>query len=258
MKLFMSLSVLIIGFLISTSLLNTISTQALLDTNENQYNIDSFDRSAWKWSTTEVVSTESTDWSGYVSLAVDSPGNVHVVWKDLTNYAGAGTDEDIFYKRWDTASSSWTMSEVVSTESTDWSGYASLAVDSSGNVHIAWVDDTDYAGSGTDTDIFYKYWNASSSAWTTTEVVSTESTDSGVSSSLVVDSSGNVHIAWGDGTDYAGAGKDPDIFYKSTTSELETELASLQGFVVLTSLILGTYIFFFTVTRTRKKKSKPN
>jgi uncharacterized BrkB/YihY/UPF0761 family membrane protein len=53
-KLFMGLSVIIIGFLISTSLLNTISTQALLDTNENQYDLDSFDRLDWKWIITEV------------------------------------------------------------------------------------------------------------------------------------------------------------------------------------------------------------
>ncbi len=200
MKLFMSLSVLIIGFLISTSLLNTISTQALLDNKDNQYKIDSFDRSTWKWFITEVVSTESTS---------------------------------SFYK-------------------------PSLSVDTLGNVHITWHDETEYAGSGSDFDIFYKRWDATTSSWTMTEVVSTESTAESLEPSLAVDSSGNVHIAWGDGTDYAGAGKDPDIFYKSTTSELETELASLQGFVVLTSLILGTYIFFFTVTRTRKKKSKPN
>ena len=62
-KLFMGLSVIIIGVLISSSSLNTISIQALLDANENQYNIDYFDSFTWKWSTTEVVSTESTDGS---------------------------------------------------------------------------------------------------------------------------------------------------------------------------------------------------
>ncbi|MBN2152775.1 MAG: type II toxin-antitoxin system RelE/ParE family toxin [Candidatus Lokiarchaeota archaeon] len=42
----------------------------------------------------------------------------------------------------------------------DWVGpwvgtWSSLAVDGGGNVHVAWCDDTDYAGSGTDPDIFY-------------------------------------------------------------------------------------------------------
>ncbi len=36
-----------------------------------------------------------------------------------------------------------------------------MAVDSDGNVHVAWDDDTDYAGSGTDTDIFYKRFEVS-------------------------------------------------------------------------------------------------
>ncbi|MHA1202819.1 MAG: hypothetical protein ACTSQ4_09890, partial [Candidatus Heimdallarchaeaceae archaeon] len=75
---------------------------------------------------------------------------------DLTDYAGSGTDRDIFYKRWDASTSSWTTTEVVSTESTSASYYVSIAVDSAENVHIAWYDLTDYAGAGTDSDIFYK------------------------------------------------------------------------------------------------------
>jgi len=48
---------------------------------------------------TEVVSTESTDNSYYPSLAVDPDGNIHVAWYDDTDYGGAGTDADVFYKR---------------------------------------------------------------------------------------------------------------------------------------------------------------
>jgi hypothetical protein len=154
MKLLMSLSVFIIGFLISASSLNIVNTQALLDPTENQYNIDSFDSSAWNWTITEVVSTESTSTSYSPSLAVDSLGNVHIAWFDFTDYSGAGTDWDIFYKRWEISTSLWTMTEVVSTESTSNSYNPSLAVDILGNVHIAWYDFTDYAGAGTDRDIF--------------------------------------------------------------------------------------------------------
>ena len=77
-KLSMSLSVLIIGFLLSTSSLNIVSTKALLEGEYNQFNTDSFDRSDWKWTTTEVVSTESTADSWWTSLAVDTLGNVHI------------------------------------------------------------------------------------------------------------------------------------------------------------------------------------
>ncbi|MBY9000141.1 MAG: hypothetical protein KGD64_04445 [Candidatus Heimdallarchaeota archaeon] len=245
-KLSMSFTVLIIYFLISTSSLNTVSTQALLEENKNSFNTDSFDQSTWKWTTTEVISTESTGLSGVPSLAIDTLGNVHVVWSDLTNYDGSGTDFDVFYKRWEASTSSWTTTEVVSTESTGYSVYPNIAVDSTGNAHIAWFDASDYASSGWDSDIFYKRWDASSSSWTTTEVVSTESTDWSGYPSLTVDSEGNVHISWEDDTDYAGSGTDKDIFYKqweaSTTSWKITEIVSTEstGISQLPSLAVDT------------------
>jgi len=47
------------------------------------------------WTATEVVSTESTADSRYPCLAVDFGGNVHVAWKDWTDYAGCGADADV-------------------------------------------------------------------------------------------------------------------------------------------------------------------
>ena len=160
------------------------------------------------------MSTESTSDSNFPSLAVDSLGSVHIAWNDLSDYAGSGTDWDIFYKYWNVSTSVWNTTEVVSTESTNGSGVTSLAVDSWGNVHMAWMDETDYAGSGIEWDVFYKYWNVSTSVWNTTEVVSTESTSDSWDASLAVDIQGNIYMAWMDETNYAGAGTDKDIFYK--------------------------------------------
>jgi ribosomal protein L31 len=232
-KLLASLSVIIIGFLISASSLNIVNTHAQLETNENQNKPDSFDRTYWKWITTEVVSTESTGTSWSPSLAVDTLGNVHIAWEDYTDYAGSGIDIDIFYKRWDASTSLWTTTEVVSTESTATASSPSIAIDVAGNVHISWHDGTDYAGAGTDCDIFYKYWDASTSSWTITELVSTESTSWSALSSLAVDVAGHVYIAWWDQTDYAGSGTDDDIFYKyrdaSTSSWTTTEVVSTES-----------------------------
>ncbi|MCG3256617.1 MAG: hypothetical protein KAU62_11045 [Candidatus Heimdallarchaeota archaeon] len=232
-KLSMSLSVLIIGFLVSTSSLSLVSTEALVEEKDNQYYTDSFDRSDWKWTTTEVVSTESTGSSYVPSLVVDSAGDVHIAWSDVTDYAGAGGELDIFYKFWNATSESWNTTVVVSTESVADSYDPSIAVDSTGNVHIAWEDLTDYAGSGTDRDIFYKRWDASSSSWTLTEVVFTISTEHAYDPSLVSDYAGNIHIAWHENTDYAGAGTDTDIFYKrwdaSTSSWTTTEVVSTES-----------------------------
>ena len=233
MKLFMSLSVLFTYFLICASSHNMISIKALPEENYNPSIIDSSNSITWKWNTTELVSTESTDSSAFPSLTVDSAGNVHIVWNDRTDYNSAGTDYDIFYKQWNMSSSSWSTTEVVSTESTSDSYNPSLAVDSAGNVHVVWFDPTNYASCGTDNDIFYKRWNVSSSSWTTTEVVSTESTGNSIVPSLAVDLSENVHISWGDVTDYASSGTDYDIFYKrwenSSSSWTTTEVVSTES-----------------------------
>lgn len=164
------------------------------------------------WTATEVVSTESSSASSFPSVAVDSGGMVHVAWRDLTDYGASGTDFDIFYKYRDN-SGAWSITEVVSMDSTEESRTPSLALDSSGTIHVAWRDDTNYGGSGTDKDIFYKCRDPTG-VWSTTEIVSTESTEDSHSPSLDVESDGTVHVAWDDSTNYGGAGSDHDIFYK--------------------------------------------
>jgi len=201
------------------------------ETNENSSELLwELKTSAEVWTTIEVVSTESTGDSYLPSIAVDNVGNIHVAWMDITDYDGAGTDLDIFYKCWEATSSTWMMTEVVSTESTDDSHQPSIAVDNVGNIHVAWLDVTDYDEAGTDTDIFYKCWKATSSTWTTTEVVSTESTADSRYPSIAVDSVGDVHVVWEELTGYEESGEKRDIFYKRwiansciwTTSEIVT------------------------------------
>ncbi len=170
------------------------------------------------WDTTEVVSTESTGFSWDPTIEVDGSGNVHIAWEDNTEYGGAGTDDDIFYKRWNATTAVWDTTEVISTESTDDSINPTIAVDGFGNLHIAWEDRTEYGGAGTNRDIFYKRWNATTATWTTTEVVSTESTGHSWYPTMAVDCSRDIHITWHDMTNYSGSGTDYDIFYKKFIS----------------------------------------
>jgi len=130
------------------------------------------------WNTTEVVSTESTDNSYVSSLWVDDDGTVHVAWHDHSNYGGSSGTSNIFYK-YKPADGSWSTTEVVSMESTSSSEQPCLMVDIDGTVHVAWMDDSNYGGDNDYLyDIFYKY-KPSGGAWSTTEVVSTESTNYG-------------------------------------------------------------------------------
>ncbi|MGQ4874856.1 MAG: hypothetical protein ACP6IY_12380 [Promethearchaeia archaeon] len=174
------------------------------------------------WPKPEIVSTESNRESQWPSITIDNIGNIHVVWHDLTDYNGAGADCDIFYKYWDNTTKKWTMTEVISTVSVNTSRGASIKADDEGNLYVIWCDDTNYNGAGTDDDIFFRYWNASSNSWSTIEVVSTGLSDYSWDPSIDVDSKGNCHVVWYDKTDYNGAGTDWDIFYRRWNATTKT------------------------------------
>lgn len=199
------------------------------------------------WSTTDVISTESTGDSYYPFIALDGQENIHCVWHDSTDYNSAGIDSDIFYKYWNAITETWSITEVISTESTEDSEYPRVAVDNEDSIRIAWKDETNYENSGTDSDIFYKYWDVGSSSWSDTEVISTESNvvtslktgldsvtilaeaDYSTTPSLALDVAGNFYIVWADYTDYLGSGdQDSDIFFRKTISFTAPVLESIS------------------------------
>jgi hypothetical protein len=182
------------------------------------------------WSSVELVTSESSLLSRFPSIAVDDNFNVHVSWDDATNYGGAGGDEDVFYKYRNSTTGSWTTTQVVSTESGSDSQRSKIVIDKSDNLHIVWFDITNYNGAGIDRDIFYKRWNSNTSSWTSTEVISTESSSASEVPTLLVDDIGNLHCFWFDITNINGAGIDQDIFYK----KWDISTSSWDGLKVLT------------------------
>lgn len=205
-------SILTILLLLNAMSFKVTNSNAMIETTIVQPKLDNIDYSTWQWSDTEVISTESSDLSMYPTMAIDSKGNIHVAWEDDTDYDSSDPDRDIFYKRWDLSTETWSTTEVVSTESSGDSADPSLGVDSAENVHIAWVDYTD-AGSGSDRDIFYKRYEVAS-GWTFTEVVSESLDGMAENPSLAVDNVGNVHVAWEDISNYDSSGTDFDILYR--------------------------------------------
>jgi len=231
-----------------------------------------YDAQTENWLPLEVVSTESTDGSEYAEIAIDSENNIHIVWKDFTDYDGAGTDWDVFYKQ-RSSTGTWSTTEVVSTDSTmtiyrpvihvdakdtahiawsdstagwevtykrrtsagSWSptiivsefstntAYDSrIASDTSGNIHFTWADDTDYAGSGLDTDIFYRTLDEDLTTWSPYTIISTESDSTSVSPNIYIDNLNKIHISWTDQTDFDGAGSEWDVFYKYYDPQFDT------------------------------------
>ena len=67
----------------------------------NQIETEDIDISNWWWDEMQVLSDESTAHSYQPRPAIDSEGNIHLVWHDATDILGSGPDYDIFYRKWD-------------------------------------------------------------------------------------------------------------------------------------------------------------
>ena len=164
--------------------------------------------SGGSWSATEVVSTESSDYSYAPNLEVDSNGDVHITWDELTDYT-----TDVCYKK-KPSGGSWTPVEFISLYEASF--ISDLAVETDGTVHVVW-DEMDLDGDFWFT-IFYKN-KPSGGSWTDAEVVSTESEEDAIYPNVAVESDGTVHVVWVDMNDYSGSGSDVDIFYKNKVGE---------------------------------------
>jgi len=135
----------------------------------------------------QTVDTEGNV-SGYSSMVLDSSGNPHISYRtyirsvlvDLITGKPSWEEGNLKYTRW--TGSSWAIQTVDSEEYVDLGLYMSMALDSSGNPHMSYYDDTNNC-------LKYAQWTGSS--W---EIQTVEG-GGGSYSSLVLDSSGNPHIS---------------------------------------------------------------
>ncbi len=145
------------------------------------------------WSPTPENISNTPGNSYNPSIAVGNSGSLHVVWYDDT----MGIAE-IYYSRW--AGGSWSPTPENISNMPGNSYYPSIAVDSSGDPHVVWDDDTTGIA-----EIYYSRWVGGS--WSPAENISNTPGDS-LFSSIAVDSSDNLHVVWMDGT------TNDDIYYK--------------------------------------------
>jgi hypothetical protein len=187
----------------------------------------------YNWSEPSLVSAETLNETYHPSQAVDSIGNVHVVWVDETSILNSDNDSDIFYKYLDVNTGIWSSAELISTNSTYDSFTPEIVIDQNDVICVVWTDATPYLRTDEDLDIFVAYKEGILGSWSEMMQVSTQSTEDSLNPSVAVDSFGSIYVVWADSTDYLGCGSDLDIFFKvgSINSEfwLMTEVISTES-----------------------------
>jgi hypothetical protein len=126
---------------------------------------------------------------------------VHVVWSDLTP-----GNWEIYYKKSLDGGATWGASRRLTATSGHFFGPV-IAVDPSGNPHIAWWGDP--AGNP---EIYYKKSTNGGAAWTANQRLTWTSSGSYVPA-IAVDSSAYLHVVWHD----YGPGF-PDIYHRKSTN----------------------------------------
>jgi hypothetical protein len=180
-----------------------------------------------KWSKIEVISEPisgqdiNTGGSMNPDIVVEN-GNIYVVWCDLNNTNGAGTEADVFYKC-NLSGKSWEPVQVISEpiEGQNFNDMGSLypmiEVDK-GKIYVVWQDANNTNGAGSDEDIFFRC-NLTGKYWEPVQVISEPvegqnfNTGSSKEPDIAIEND-KIHIVWYDDNNTNGAGLNNDIFYR--------------------------------------------
>jgi uncharacterized protein YjbI with pentapeptide repeats len=199
--------------------------------------------------------------SSFPSITVED-NKIYVVWYDLNNTIGAGTDSDIFY-RCNLTGLGWEEVQVISEPvqnqnfNTADSTNPEIAVEN-GNIYVVWMDNNDTDGSSNDMDIFYRC-NLNGLSWEEVQVISEPVTAYNFNTGQsnwpdIVVNHGKSHIIWVDNNNTDGSGVDDDIFYRWIKDPLPLYLN--YPTVIPTSGNTST-VFNFTITYTHLNNKPP-
>lgn len=152
-------------------------------TADNLKYIEYFDGQGY-WSNPIILDNRTNVGMG-PSLAIDSEDNLHVAYIIIED-ANSNCDFDsVGYMRYDNLLGSWSNPVTI-----DCGGSPSLALDSNDNLHVSYVDDTNF-------NLMYTSDIGHSGTWNTPLVLD-NSEIVGFSSSLGIDSNDNLHVAYYD------------------------------------------------------------
>jgi len=128
-----------------------------------------------------------TEDSSYIGdMVVDSAGNPHIIWEDLSPY-------EIFHKMGINEGLTWATSQRL-TWNSGGSGWPSVAAESAGHIHVVWEDLTPG-----NSEIFYKRSPNLGLSWAAHQRLTWNSSQSRYPA-VAADSDGNVHVVWQDDT----------------------------------------------------------
>ena len=219
------------------------------------------------WETVQVISEPvkgndvNTVGSYFPSIAVED-GKIYVVWHDLNNTNGAGTDLDIFY-RCNLTGSNWETVQIISEpiKGQDFnkasSSHPEIAVEN-GNIYVVWDDSNNTKSASGDLDIFYRC-NFTGSSWEDVQVISEPVSGSNLNTGQsswpdIAVNLGKSHIVWNDNNDTNGSDTDDDIFYRWIKDPLPLYLGYPS---VLPNSGNTSTKFNFTITYTHLKNKPP-
>lgn len=134
------------------------------------------------------------------AVSFQAPNTLHLVWCEVLE-----DRSEIYYKRSLNGGISWSSIHRL-TWTSSYSELPSLAVDSSGRVHVIWQDCA--SGNG---EIYYKKSSDSGVSWNSTRRLTWNPGDSG-SPSLCIDSADHIYIGWDDMSP-----GNHEIFFKKST-----------------------------------------
>lgn len=166
------------------------------------------------WSSTQLISSVSDSESYRARMATSTDGVIHIVWYDYSDYLESGVDGDIFHRKYDPSSNSWSITDVISTESTGNSLNVEIGIDGLNYLYLAWEDFTLVGGPSSQENIFFKYLDLNTNEWSSLSVLTYE--HEGIASYPVIatDSLGHVHLIFLDTSSILGSSTDRDVFYR--------------------------------------------
>jgi hypothetical protein len=149
------------------------------------------------------------------SIAVDGAGNIYVVWKEYRN-----GENDIYFAKSTDGGNSFSASKRVNDDGIGKTqDQPSIAVDSAGNIYIAWRDSRD----NYNWDIYFANSTDGGQTFSSNKRVNDFASSLQYEPSIALDSIGNIYIAWED--DRNG---DYDIYFSNSTDGGNTFSPSMK------------------------------